>query len=170
LDLREYEIASDYFCKAYEKGEPYAAANLATLESLKNNSDSALEWYRKSIDLGLTFGYWLIGDLFLKLNRQDEAIQYFEIGCSKLQPDCLAAMGVIEGNSGNNQEALKYFLKSAETGCSWVFSNLCTYYENLGDTKSAEEWAIVGVERGDKKCQAWLDNRNGDSQQDEAPR
>lgn len=69
--------AVHWYRRAYKKGDPVAANNIATIKRDQGRLSEAIRWFNRAIDGGLTDSALELGQIYVRLNQLGEASQQF---------------------------------------------------------------------------------------------
>ena len=163
-ESNDYNMASEWYKKAAEKGLPKAQNNLASLyyhgQGVEKDYKKAFDWYLKAAEKEEANAQYYLGDMYYNGQGVDQdykkAFEWFlktaEKGHSKTQCN----LGIMyyngQGVEKDYKKAFDWFLKAAEKGHASAQYNLGIMYEyGHGVKKSyrkAKSWYLKAQEAG----------------------
>lgn len=149
-----YAEAEKSYLKAIEKGNLTALENLAYLYQEQKKYDKSIKYYQEYLKyIEKDTVYSNLGWVYEETGKLEEAKKYFmksaEIGKDGYAENRLGL--IYDETYGNQKEALKWYLKSAEKGNYTAQRNLAILYLNMEDYREAEKWIKKAIEEARKK-------------------
>jgi TPR repeat protein len=133
--LYALSMVRKYSKMAADEGDADGMALYA--QRLEGDGDltNAYEWYRMASNLGNGDATCAIGRFYLYGKEQLEikkneakALELFRKSAEQKSPEGMAWLGYCNCMSGNYQETISWYRKSAELGCSFGMAQLCLCY------------------------------------------
>ncbi len=144
-NLKNNELAEQYYLMAIEKGHLEALNNLANLYYNQGDFENAEKYYLYAINKGETKALKNIALLYNNLKKFSEAEKYFLLAIEHGEINALNSLAVLYNNLGKHKKAEKYFLLSIESGNSMAMFNLALLFENQNNFKDAEKYYLLAI-------------------------
>lgn len=136
VPMDKEEAEKEYLQLAEELDDEWSMLKMAYIEMERNNPEKRLEWIQKALDKEYIDAYFELGMFYQfdeKYNDLEKAQQAYYQAAQKGNPDGMNGLAIIYYNmpdNRGNEQAFRWFSKSADLGDSLGLYYLADMYEN----------------------------------------
>jgi len=160
-ELGNYETAFEWFKTSAELGNEWAQDSLGYAylhgEGTTVDLDQAEYWLTKAVEQGVDSAQGHLAVVYIRKGDTDnaqKAIETMERYASNGDTNAMNELGWLYQNIGNNDEAFKWWKKSAELGDKSGMGNLGNAYlegrGTMADLAMSQFWLTKAIEAGDE--------------------
>ncbi|MCK4345528.1 MAG: caspase family protein [Bacteroidales bacterium] len=142
LRRMEEAIVEHELAQKYDPFNPYTTAFFGLLYCYDGRYEDAIREAEKSLEIQKDYplGYWTLGETYLAMGREDEAIEAHK-KLAEIAPPCSWMLGYTYAVTGHIEEAEKILNELEESELtSWNAVGLSVIYGALGKMDEAFKW------------------------------
>jgi serine/threonine protein kinase len=144
----DYKSALKFSLLAAAEGNARAANGVGLSYEKLEKPKLAVDWYRKSVELGYGDAFVNLGGLLIELKQFDEGVSVLEAGVAQKHLGSMNELAFYLSTIGNEQRSKQLYLQASKLGHAMSMYNYAFLLQEEGKNIEAKKWYLKSIDAG----------------------